>query len=395
MAICWQDDVPDNFNARRGLCFGKTAGLSVENCDSLKYFTHTDIGWHRTTSDYRVYYTVIGQQDILPAYSYSDLLSLRYRDIYSIQITDKEHNWITTQLEPGQTYYYRTFAEGQVEEGGQVHTAYFYGPEKSFRVPRVIADNDYFSYVRPGKEAVDAFAEHFPDNVTPPTWEQIETLWNEWRSTLEGAAIDLTADTSTEQFDDGTGYRLNHLPDEFYTWLTQREIVIDAFDGLCEISTTTYNGEEVETAEPQHVNNVDEAWGVPGGKYIRFMPVFSTVNHEVTYRSQEVVPGVHYQLTLNFAPETEYENVDSTANDLLPTRVRITAESGKASNLLFENEEVAATELTTLEVGDFSATTMGLNLVYETRTTSTQVRRGTYNRIMRIAEARLVPIKEE
>ena len=37
-------------------------------------------------------------------------------------------------------------------------------------------------------------------------------------------------------FDDGTGYRLNRIPHEFYTWLTHREIVIDPYEHILDIS---------------------------------------------------------------------------------------------------------------------------------------------------------------
>jgi hypothetical protein len=136
---------------------------------------------------------------------------------------------------------------------------------------------------------------------------------------------------------------------------------------------------------------------VPGDKYVRFVPNDATMNPGVTYRSNEVIPGVRYKLQLNFAPETEIENTEATANDFLPTKVQVYSVIGYERtriNLPTDVKnvtEIPATEVTTIEVENFSTQTMGLNLKIETRVTSVEARKGTHNRIMRIAEIRLVP----
>jgi hypothetical protein len=242
--------------------------------------------------------------------------------------------------------------------------------------------------------AVAAFATHFPDSVTAPTWKEMETLWDEWRKTPEGAAIDLTSYITTKTFEDGTGYRLNYIPDEFYEWMTKREVVIDAFDGLAETSqmvdTTTY--ENVPDVQIDSVANVDASWNVAGGKYIRFTPKKITVNVSVTYRSYEVVPGLRYRLQLNFAPETVVtEKTDSTGYVLLPAKVNIT--DVKAQNVIATKNEIPVAEASTLVIDDFNTTAPGLELKFETATNNLETRRKQFNRIMRIAEMRLVPIK--
>ena len=123
-----------------------------------------------------------------------------------------------------------------------------YGTERSFRVPRLMADFGYANPARFSDEAVDAFAKHFPEGVTPPTWEQMKPLWNQWLSTEEAKQIDLSPYISSESFDDGMGYHITHIPDEFYTWMINREIVIDPMDGLFEVST--YNNSQTLLTEP-------------------------------------------------------------------------------------------------------------------------------------------------
>ena len=400
IGLFWEDNVPVNFQAKHGVCFGTKAGLTVDNCEQKMYATDARVkvgsstgNLSQVTND-QTHYMWIGpwiEKDMT-----------MYLDHVTLVTTDSLENHIKTPLEKGQTYYYRMFAEGQVIEGGQQKTVVFYDDERSFRVPHVMDDFDYYSYPCATEEALNAFvAAHLPDSITAPTWQQLEPLWNKWRATDEGKNIDLSADITTEEFDDGTGYRLNRIPDEFYTWIANREVVIDPFD-VAEISKV-YNsavGDSSLTAMPDYVTNIDTKWDVPGGKYVRFTPVFATMNHSFTYKSNEVIPGVRYKLCLNFAPETEIENTDSTASMFLPTKIRVYFIEGGQKNKIDlptdvkNSTEVSATEVTSIEV-DFSTTAMGLNLRYETDVSSNNIRKGTYNRILRIAEAKLIPIKDE
>ena len=399
VGLFWEDKVPANFQAKHGVCFGTKAGLTVDNCEQKVYATDTKVTVGRNTGNLsqltndHTHYMWIGPKKEINMTMFLEHITFTTTDTL---------NYIMTPLEKGQTYYYRFFSEGQVIEGGQQKTVVFYDDEKSFRVPRVMDDFEYYPYPQGTKAAIDAFsAAHF-EGFTVPTWQQMEPLWNKWRATDEGKNIDLSADITTEEFDDGTGYRLNRIPDEFYTWMANREIVIDPFD-VAEISKyyDRAYGDSLLTVTLEKVTNIDTKWGVPGGKYIRFTPYTATLNYSFTYKSNEVVPGVRYKLCLNFAPETVIENTDTTATIFLPTKIRVNTmygnqkvqltPSGSSSTTM----EISATETTTINIEDFYTTAMGLNLIYETRVRAAEIRKGAYNRILRVAEIRLIPIKNE
>ena len=393
VAVVWVDDLPQNFQARHGLCLSSEHNVSVDHCDSLKYYEQGRLGVYTRGFDgidtEHVHFMIIGK-DICGRW----ITGENNGKAFLLDFFYGESNRVDATLQPGNTYYYRTFAEVQVEEGGQTKTTYFYGPEKSFRVPRVMSDAAYFPYPQGTDAAVAAFAAHFPDSVTAPTWKEMEMLWDKWRATPEGAEIDLTPYITSETFEDGTGYRLNYIPDEFYDWMTKREVVIDAFDGLAETSQMVDNTtrEHVPDVQIDSVANVDASWNVAGGKYIRFTPKKITVNVSVTYRSYEVVPGLRYRLQLNFAPETVVtEKTDSTGYVLLPAKVNIT--DVKAQNIIATKHEIPVAEASTLVIDDFNTTAPGLDLKFETATTNLETRRKLFNRIMRIAEIRLIPIR--
>ncbi|UKK53224.1 hypothetical protein [Prevotella sp. E2-28] len=406
VVIVWSNDMPKNFQARHGICFGTELGLTTDHCDTLLYFTDTEVRfqgdyspkrdghfeggnfWNVWASSLNLNYVYVGPK-ANSYYKTAYLQNNQYRGDFTFR--PSQFNEIRLSLQYGQTYYYRTFAEGQVEENGQLKNKIFYGEEKSFRVPLVMADAAYYPDPEDAgsEEAIAAFASHFPDSVNAPTWKQMSSLWKIWRKTDEGKAFDLMAHVTSKKFDDGTGYRLNYIPDAFYNWMVSREILIDPFD-VAEISRVydTTLRDTIETIEPERITDVDAKWGVPGGKYIRFMPSVSTMNHSVNYRHSEVVPGVRYKLQINFAPETdEY----ATFSVLLPTKVDIT--DVKANKLIVTKQEIPATKVTTLEFDDFSTTNMGLDLRIDTRVTNVERRRETHNRIMRIAEIRLIPVK--
>lgn len=402
VAIIWQDDLPANFKARHGLCFGSEPGLTVDHCDSLKYHAYSGLSLRiRRRNGVELpanhcHFMIVGH-DFSSKYYYNNWEDETTR--YTLRFDDK--NYIGATLQPGQTYYYRTFAEVTIQEDGQEKTTYLYGAEKSFRVPRVMGDFAYYPYPQGTKEAMTAFAANFPSDVKAPTWKEVEPLWNLWRATDEGKAIDLSADITTAEFDDGTGYRLNRIPNEFYTWMIKREIVIDAFDGLAEIGNSHdiedyYSGDFVPyLATADSIDNIDAKWGVPGNRYIRFNPTKTVLRVLVRYNSGEVVPGVHYKMLLNFAPETPAETIveSPTLNPSLPTKVTVTATSGGVDSVLFVKTEIPTTAVTTLEVPDYRPAGMGLCLIYMTDVTNLETRRNLYNRVMRVAQIRLIPIE--
>ena len=407
VAVVWEDNMPASSQARYGMLFGTQPGLTVEYNDSIEYFTGLKGSLYINSQTVNkanypgLHYFLIGQPMLgSEAMEWNTTDGSNFRLILNDNTSD---NHITATLVPGQTYYYRTFAEGQMEEGGEVKPTVFYGEEKCFRVPRVMADAGYYSYIRGTDEAVAAFATHFPETftandmefqVTSPTWEKMEPLWNLWRASEEGRQVDIMAYVTTEAFEDGTGYRLNHIPDEFYIWLARREVVIDAFDGLAEISEiwNSSTGEDEPIATAESIGNVDASWGVPGGKYIRFEPT-KPANNAVIYKSDDVLPGLKYKLVIYLAPETEMENTEENKKYFLPTKVRVSDVAN--SNTVITDFEVSATEVTTLEVEDFRTTEMGLELKIETHVSSSELRKGMYNRILRIAEMHLIPVLDE
>lgn len=397
VGLFWEDNLPSNFKAISGVLFGTAPGLTLDNCQEKKYATDAHVqyrysGYLSVVTDEHTHYMWIGSK-----IKKSMCMNIDGRNFIS---SDTIANFIRTPLEVDHTYYYRTFSEGKALVGGEEQTVVFYGEERSFRVPRIMADFAYYPYPCATDKSLAAFAAaHLPDTIAVPTWKQWEPLWNLWRATDEGKNYDLSADITTEKFDDGTGYRLNRIPDEFYTWIANREIVIDPFDVL-EIprvydSTTK---DSVYTMTLSYIENVDEKWGIPGGKYIRFEPLITTMNQSITYRSKEVVPGVRYKLQMNLAPETGEES----AVYMLPTKLRVYSISGDKSDEIDlpgkeENGAVTipATETTTIEVDNFSTTAVGLDLQYQTAVTSREIRYKTFNRILRIAEMRLTPMTDE
>ena len=397
VGLFWEDNLPSNFKAISGVLFGTAPGLTLDNCQEKKYATDAYVqyrysGYLSVVTDEHTHYMWIGSK-----IKKSMCMNIDGKNFISY---DTIANFIRTPLEVDHTYYYRTFSEGKALVGGEEQTVVFYGEERSFRVPRIMADYVYYPYLRATDKALAAFAAaHLPDSIAVPTWKQWEPLWNLWRATDEGKNYDLSADITTDEFDDGTGYRLNRIPDEFYTWIANREIVIDPFNVLeiPRVYDSTVK-DSVYTMTLSYIENVDEKWGIPGGKYIRFEPLITTMNQSITYRSKEVVPGVRYKLQMNLAPETGEESEVY----MLPTKLRVYSISGdKSDEIDLPGKEakggvtIPTTETTTIEMDNFSTTAVGLDLRYQTAVSNAEIRRGQFNRILRIAEMRLTPMPDE
>ena len=397
VGLFWEDNLPSNFKAISGVLFGTAPGLTLDNCQEKMYATDAYVQYHYSgylsvVTDEHTHYMWIGSK-----IKKSMCMNIDGKNFISY---DTIANFIRTPLEIDHTYYYRTFSEGKALVGGEEQTVVFYGEERSFRVPRIMADYVYYPYLRATDKALATFAAaHLPDSIAVPTWKQWEPLWNLWRATDEGKNYDLSADITTEEFDDGTGYRLNRIPDEFYTWIANREIVIDPFNVLeiPRVYDSTVK-DSVYTMTLSYIENVDEKWGIPGGKYIRFEPLITTMNQSITYRSKEVVPGVRYKLQMNLAPETGEESEVY----MLPTKLRVYSISGdKSDEIDLPGKEakggvtIPTTETTTIEMDNFSTTAVGLDLRYQTAVSNAEIRRGQFNRILRIAEMRLTPVTDE
>lgn len=409
--IYWTDLLPTAFEAEYGVCFGTKPGLTIDNCDASTVYTPENNTWKNSFSRLSSYerYIVIGPGLL------SSEVSVNVPDVseveafnkwgeayekptsFKLQDGDTVCNFIKQQLEYGQTYFYRTFAKATYAEGS--NPVYFYGTEHSFRVPNVMGDNGYYSRPVPTAEAMEEFGQLFPEGTLIPAWENFEPLWNLWRATDEGSAIDLTADITTKQFDDGTGYRLHRVPTEFYTWLTKREIKIDPIEGEFEISKIATNyGDSIVTLAYEPVTNVDATWGVPGNRYMKFVPTeLSYVHHSATYSCHELVPGTKYQLQVFFAPETVLEPTDENSFDFRPTKVRITlyyTENGKSmSKQAVSSYEVPTTAVTTF-VFDECQSEIDLRVKVQNRVSSSEFVR-THNRTFRIAGMKLTPLTEQ
>ena len=393
IGVEWTDNTPQTFQPRYGLCFGTEPGLTVDNCLYKAYCADVEVKYYSSQAQPLAsifpdsHYMLIGPN--IGAISEQERNMHLHTGSYDVYVTivDTLNNCIKTALEPGKTYYYRPFTEVQATEHGKFQTKVTYSRERSFRVPRVMADFGYYPRVRPSEEALNAFYTHFPDHVVvggeetatqKPAWDDLEPAWDAWRESEEGKQTDISADISSDTFDDGTGYRLIRIPNEFYTWLTHREVVVDAFDGLVEHRVT---------CRPDSVRDVDAKWGVPGGKYIRINPTNNGTQQDCTYGCREAIPGVRYKLVLNFAPETEYAQDEEHASYFLPVKIRVQLDG----QTLVQDQEIPATEVTTLTFDDVSFAKPDFSIKYETRVPSLAIRNKTHNRVMRIAEARLIP----
>ena len=170
------------------------------------------------------------------------------------------------------------------------------------------------------------------------------------------------------------------IPDEFYDWLIHREVYIDIWNGI--IGT-------VRAPNPELVTNVDASWGVPNNMWVCIAPESQSVNPEVIFRSDEVIPGVNYKLQLTFAPETrEGDNYNNK-----PGCVKIVYYPNKygstGTNTLINSSDVSGTEVTTLLTDAFNVSTIGLDLSIQSRVSNKMAT--TYNRTLRIAQIRLIP----
>ena len=369
VGIWWQKSLSGFENVRSGICFGSSPDLTIEQSDYVQYVDDSsEFPYNRAR-----HYMFIGSKLSMP-------MQLQGGGFFTDEpyysgsgyIHIGEDNWLQVPLEYGKTYYYRTFIQGDMMQHGEMKTVTFYDVEKSFRVPKVIDDAGYYGYPIPTEEACQKFGAHFPDSVMTPTREQIKMLWIEWQKTDEAQRIDLSADCTPVEFENGTAYDLHRIPDEFYKWLINREIVIDV-TWIADCQNATYN-----------IRTIDESWNVPGKYYVKVGPSQGTNNNPmITYRCSEVVPGVRYKLMITFVPSTDGE--------WRPTRLRITTQPNGVR--LFNNIEIPSTEVTTLEAENVSTAAIGMDLQIQTSVLARQI--ATYSREMRIADIRFVPMTQE
>ena len=381
VGIYWEKALSNFKNVRSGICFGTSPNLTIEQSDFVRYLENS--------SDFftlNPHYVFVGSKLSLPMYLEGcDYCFDNYSTYKVVQV--REENWLNIPLEYGKTYYYRTFIQGEMLQHGDMKAETFYDVEKSFRVPKVMEDAGYIGFPIPTEKACQAFGAHFPDFVTAPSKEQILELWYEWQQTNEAQQINLSSYCTPVEFDNGNGYDLHRIPDEFYKWLTHREIVIDVYDGIAELSKKTTEGDSIVTIKPVVIRNVDPSWNIPNNRYVRFDQQTTTMNHYVKYRSNKVIPGVHYKLQVKFAPETTYESK-------LPFKVDIDVFPifGNEGISLVKKFDVSGTETTSFEIDNIDVNKMGFDLIIRTNVSPSEVRNHNYTRVMRIADIRLVPM---
>lgn len=378
VAIYWEDNIPKNFDARHGLCIGTEPAVSLENCER-------SIETDNTSSSYSP-----GHLSLIGSFFTETNMEMKYKgNIVYQYISDSEaRNWMEMPLEYGKTYYYRTYAKGFFTKNGQRDSTLFYSDVKSFRVPNVMANcllvpdeirKDGIVY--PSTEALTAFYNRL---ATVPDSVALGQLWLEWIETADGKQLVDALDKVTHTFDDGVIQFVASIPDAFYEWVVTRKIVVNDTKHIAGLSMN----------QATMVNDVDGKWGLPNNSYILFEPLNSAVNHYVDFDVHESLgTGVKYKLEITFAPETRYEQADSAAL-FVPTIVRVSriSPAGKETRIGEESYEVPATEKSTVVIDTFDP---AQRLRIQSHVTSRQNREGTYNRIFRVSEIKLTPIRQE
>lgn len=387
MMLGWYESIPASFDIKAGLLVGTKPGISLDNCEwqteGLSNFAYNN------TTERIYYFAMVGKP--YPA------IGSRFHwgiDFY----IEKEDTLraINTVLEHGKTYYYRTYTKGYYWRNGEQESTIFYGIEKAFRVPNLMEDSELMPealygtvYTYPTPEAWAAFNQHFS---TAPDELVMGRLWARWIETDGGKQWLAGADKQRLQFDDGSLTLVSSIPDSFYQWITSREIIINSIDQIAELSyDVSAQGDTLYHCQPVMVAQVDSKWQLPGNSYMRFDPLVNTTAPKITFNMQEsLIPDMTYKAIVTFAPETRTELSDNT-NLFLPTKLRIYVldASNKQSQIGESQYEIPATEKTVVEIGNISGMA-GLRL--NSRVSNSEINK-TFNRIMRISEIRLVPVK--
>lgn len=404
LGIVWKNDIPSDFQASHGVLVGSTPGLSVDACELLGYFSDCNVT--RNTGTYAFSGSFSGYQFMTIGKTSKNTLKMKIpgyfpdsAGVFTFNPLMKNANHIDYDFQTGKTYYYRTFAKCKIAEKGKVVEKYFYGRERSIRIPVVMSDEGYYPLPSPSTEAFNDFAKYFTDGVMVPAWESLDGLWTEWKDTDEGKQINLSDYVESKTFEDGTGYRIKAIPQAFYNWLCKREVTIDVFDNLAEIEKMPISGqptESIEKAVAEKITGVDAKWQLPDNQYMRFSPNPEiSSNYSLTYHSYEVIPGVNYRVEVVFAPETTVEKNEETASLFLPTKTFVSYQSGARWKDVFgDTVEVPSDQATTMSNGTLKVETIGTDLQFNTDVKSKEIKNGEYNRILRIAKIRLIPVTE-
>lgn len=382
------------YSKRQGICFGLNPNLTLEQCDIMMEFDdeHSIIDrWVSYNGNPLSGYILVGAEEAF--YSYYSYGHKEY-DLGRLGYTDQLYNWLNQPLECGQTYYYRPFAVYSYESGGQEKEYVCYGQEVSFRIPKLMADFGYGTKPLVPDDVWKVFAgSHFEVKYnTKDNWELLTKLFDEWQANSQ---FDLAAYTLVDEFDDGTGYQIKQIPDEFYTWLTKREIVIrPTVAPYVGPMTTDSNGELVSLLVVTPVTGVPEEWHVPDNEYIVVESSQKSKQCEISFTDLGIMPNVHYKVTIVFAPETR-EEMQGT-DYMLSTRVNIGTPYQQFEFNGSNRVDIPATEVTTLVYDDYVSPYFDADnntLKIRTDVSAADRSRKIRSRILHIGQIKLTPIE--
>lgn len=363
---------------RHGVCLGGKPGLTLEECDNVVEFDEE----HKINE---TPYILVGSEKAF----YYDKVHDMY-DLGRLGNIDQLYNWLNLPLECGQTYYYRPFAVYSYESGGQEKEYICYGSEESFRIPKLKADFGYGTEPIVPDEVWKSFmGSHFDEKDNcKENWELLSKLFDEW---LDYSQTDWTPYSLDVEFDDGIGYQIKQIPDEFYTWLMKREIVIRPT--IASYRDQVMSDGEVIPLVVKRVTGVSEEWQIPNNEYLVVESSAPTINCEIQFTNLGIMPNVHYKVTIVFAPETREEMKDT--HYMLPTQVRIGTPYQQFEFNGSNDVVIPATEVTTLVYNDYVSPSFDANntLNIKTHVSATQLRTNTYSRIMHIGQIKLTPIE--
>lgn len=360
--IKWDKNYPIPTDVTRfGLCVGVNEDLNIDNCEKLIDAYADNINGP--------YYFQLAAEDILKEMKWTNY----FQNKNPLTITN-------IPLKKGQTYYCRIVSRTPYLQGGQRKESIVYGSQiLEFRIPLLMADSKIVpenlcgvDIIYPDTSAWTAFYQKYFPETPIHRLSSLGRLWTKWianHKTEVSVCQQLT-------FDDGVLHLVNNIPDEFYTWITTREIVFNKPENIQSIDKGFLQ---------EIVINVDEKWQVPGNSYMRFSPRTSTDNTIVVFDAFEIIPGLPYLLEVVFAPETYEQYID----DQRPTKLFIEgiADDGNKTTIGESEYLISASEVTRLSfkdpISDF------VNLAIKLKITARQT--PMYQRVIRLAEIRLKP----
>lgn len=312
----------------------------------------------------------------------------------------------------GATYYYRIMVQLPYEQGGQQLTADCYGPEMSFRIPDLMAETDLIpeeliadGITLPSQAAWKAFEDRYFTNpeLSRPSVLAWDRLWLKWMQTEQGRKADLLIEDHV--FDDGIAHFVQTVPEAFYEWACNLEIVISQKESF---SHYNYNAHQTQYVKWTQVTGVSPEWGLPDNSYVQGEDSLGTTNIKAVVNTQEAIPGVRYRLKIIFAPETQREQTEGNEGYFADNALKIgwhlpSQDSGGGTFLTnphpeqgeFQNIFMASgTKVVTVTADDFTGGNGGIDLLLYTENRSSALNRKTRTSTLRIAEIRLTPIKE-